>query len=59
MIDQVIHRIKVRQAELQVSLAVGMPVTWEAYQRMVGEHQGMQVVLDIIDTMLDEERNQD
>jgi hypothetical protein len=59
MIDQVIHRIKVRQSELQVSLAVGMPVTWEAYQRMVGEHQGMQVVLDIIDTMLDEERNQD
>ncbi len=59
MIDQVIHRIKVRQAELQVSLAVGMPVTWEAYQRMVGEHQGMQAVLDIIDTMLDEERNQD
>jgi hypothetical protein len=59
MIDQVIHRIKVRQSELQVSLAVGMPVTWEAYQRMVGEHQGMQTVLDIIDTMLDEERNQD
>jgi hypothetical protein len=59
MIDQVIHRIKVRQSELQVSLAVGMPVTWEAYQRMVGEHQGMQAVLDIIDSMLDEERNQD
>jgi hypothetical protein len=59
MIDQLIHRIKVRQSELQVSLAVGMPVTWEAYQRMVGEHQGMQVVLDIIDKMLDEERNQD
>jgi hypothetical protein len=36
-----------------------MPVTWEAYQRMVGEHQGMQTVLDIIDSMLDEERNQD
>lgn len=59
MIDQVIHRIKVRQSELQVSLAVGMPATWEAYQRMVGEHQGMQAVLDIIDSMLDEERNQD
>ena len=59
MIDQVIHRIKVRQSELQVSLAVGMPVTWEAYQRMVGEHQGMQGVLDMIDKMLDEERNQD
>ena len=46
MIDQVIHRIKLRQTELQVALAVGMPVTWEAYQRMVGEHQGLQIGMD-------------
>ena len=59
MIDQVIHRIKLRQTELQVALAVGMPVTWEAYQRMVGEHQGLQGAMDMIDTMLEEEKNQD
>ena len=59
MIDQLIHRIKVRQAELQVSLAQGTPMTWEAYQRMVGEHQGLQSALDIIDNMLEENRSQD
>ena len=59
MIEALIHRIKVRQAELQVSLAVGMASTWEAYQRMVGEHQGLQTTLDILDSMLEEERNQD
>lgn len=59
MIEQLIHRIKVRQAELQVALAQGMPMTWEAYQRMVGEHQGLQAAMDMIDAMLEEEKNQD
>ena len=59
MIEQLIHRIKVRQAELQVSLAQGMPMTWEAYQRMVGEFQGLQTALDLIDNMLEEEKNLD
>lgn len=59
MIEQLIHRIKVRQAELQVSLAQGTPMTWEAYQRMVGEFQGLQTTLDIVDAMLDEEKNRD
>jgi hypothetical protein len=58
MIEQLIHRIKVRQAELQVSLAAGMP-NWESYQRMVGTHQGLQEAMDMIDNMLDEEKNQD
>ena len=40
MIEQLLHRIKIRQAEIQVSLAQGTPMNWEAYQRMVGEHQG-------------------
>jgi hypothetical protein len=59
MIEQLIHRIKVRQAELQLSLAVGMASTWEAYQRMVGEHQGLQTTMDLIDAMLEEDKNQD
>ena len=59
MIEQLIHRIKVRQAELQISLAQGNAMTWEAYQRMVGEHQGLQTAMDMIDTMLEEEKNQD
>lgn len=55
MIEALIHRIKIRQSELQVSLAIGMPITWEAYQRMVGEYQGLQGTLDMIDNMLEEE----
>ena len=59
MIEQLIHRIKVRQAELQLSLAAGIPASWDGYQRMVGEHQGLQKTLDIIDAMLEEDKNQD
>ena len=59
MIEQLIHRIKVRQAELQISLAAGNAMTWEAYQRMVGEHQGLQTAMDMIDSMLEEEKNRD
>jgi hypothetical protein len=59
MIEQLIHRIKVRQAEIQVSLANGMPINWESYQRMVGEFQGLQAAMDMIDNMLDEEKHQD
>ena len=55
MIEALIHRMKIRQTELQVALAHGVPNTWEAYKRMVGEYQGIQYVLDTIDNMLDEE----
>ena len=59
MIEQLIHRIKIRQAEIQVSLSVGTPINWESYQRMVGEHQGLQSAMDMIDNMLEEEKHQD
>jgi hypothetical protein len=59
MIPLVIHVIKLRQAEIAHSLALGTAFNWESYQRMVGEHQGLQYVLDSIDKMLDEERNQE
>lgn len=59
MIEQLIHRIKIRQSELQVSLAQGNAMTWEAYQRMVGEFQGLQTTLDMIEAMMDEEKNRD
>ena len=59
MIPSVIHVIKLRQAEIAHSLALGNAFNCESYQRMVGEHQGLQFVLDSIDKMLDEERNQE
>jgi hypothetical protein len=59
MIEQIIHQLKIRQTELQITLANGGAVSWDAYQRLVGEHQGVQFVLDRIDAMLeeDEQRN--
>ena len=59
MLESLIHRIKIRQAELHLSLAQGVPASWDGYQRMVGEYQGLQLTLDMIDAMLDEEKNQD
>lgn len=59
MIERLIHLIKIRQAEMHVSLAQGNAVTWEAYQRIVGEYQGLQAAMDMIDNMLDEEKNKD
>ena len=59
MLEQLIHRIKIRQAELQLSLAAGIPASWEGYQRMVGEHNGLQEAMNMIDAMLDEEKNRD
>jgi hypothetical protein len=54
MIEALIHRIKIRQSEIQVSLATGMPASWEAYQRIVGEYQGLQVALELIDDILED-----
>ena len=59
MIEQLIHRIKVKQAEISLSLCVGSVMTWEAYQRIVGTYQGLQDALDMIDNMLEEEKNLD
>ena len=59
MIEALIHRIKLRQAELQASLAMGNAPNWETYQRIVGTHQGLQDTMDMIDHMLDEEKNRD
>ena len=55
MIEQLIHRIKIRQSELQVSMAQGNPASWEIYQKMIGEYQGLQNALDMIDQMLSED----
>lgn len=59
MIEALLHRIKIKQAEISVALANGSVTTWEAYQRLVGHHQGLQDVLEMVNNMLEEERNQD
>ena len=58
MIEALIHRVKIKQAELKEALAHGVPA-WESYQRLVGEYQGLQDVLDMFDNMLEEEKHLD
>ena len=59
MIEQLIHVIKLRQAELAASLAFGNATTWEAYQRMVGEYQGLEYALNSFDRMAEEDEGRE
>jgi len=59
MINPLIDKIKQRQHEIEKSLSAGSPVNWESYQRMVGENYGLQFAIDVINGLLDEERNQE
>ena len=59
MINPLIGQLKQRQLEIQQSLAAGSPINWESYQRMVGEYQGLQYAMDVINGLLDEERNKE
>ena len=52
MIEQLIHKIKIRQSEIQLALAQGTAGNWDAYQRMVGEWQGLEKALALIDDLL-------
>ena len=51
-----IGAIQAEQERIQRSMAAGTPVTFEAYQRLVGEHQGLAKALEILNTLLEEDQ---
>lgn len=53
-VGDLIDQIKARQLKIAQSLAHGHAPTWEAYQRLVGQHQGLEDTLDIINDLLKE-----
>ena len=53
--SDLIHAIQVRQSEIRMSLAAGNAVTWEAYQRLVGQYAGLEEALTILNNLLKEE----
>ena len=55
MINALITVVKLRQTEIGHSLAMGNASTWEGYQRMVGEAQGIQFAIDAINRILEQE----
>lgn len=60
-IGDLIGAIRDRQAMIAQSLVTGNVVSFEAYQRLVGRHQGLEEALDIINNLLkdpDDESNE-
>ena len=53
-IADLISGIKASQSEIALSLAHGNASSWEAYQRMVGQHQGLEQALEILNNILKE-----
>jgi hypothetical protein len=56
-VSDVIGRIKAAQLRLAGSLANGTPQSFDAYQRLVGQHQGLDEALNIINQLLEEDEN--
>lgn len=54
LINGLINKIKLRQVEIVDSMVNGRFVNFESYQRYVGQHQGLQEALDILDNLMKE-----
>ena len=54
-VSDLIGAIEVRKLAIAQSLVNGNAVTFEAYQRLVGQHQGLEEALVILNDLLNEE----
>jgi len=54
-ISDLIGGIKASQGEIALSLARGNASSWEAYHRMIGQYEGLQQALDILDNLMKDE----
>ena len=54
-VSDLIGAIEVRKAAIAQSLVNGNAVTFEAYQRLVGQHQGLEEALVILNDLLKED----
>jgi hypothetical protein len=54
-VSDLIGAIEVRKSAIAQSLVNGNAVTFEAYQRLVGQHQGLEEALVILNDLLNEE----
>jgi hypothetical protein len=54
-ISDLIDGVKRRQQDIADSLVNGNCVNFETYQRLVGQHQGLQEALQILDNIMKEE----
>lgn len=56
-VSDFIGAVKARQAEISSGLTNGNCVNFESYQRLVGQYQGLQEALEIINNLLKEEED--
>lgn len=54
--NNLITGIKQRQQEIAESLVNGNCVNFESYQRLVGQYQGLEESLNILNNLLEEEK---
>ena len=54
-VSDFIGAVKARRAEIAESLAAGNCINFESYQRLVGQLQGLDESLDILNQLLKEE----
>ena len=54
-VSDFVEALKYEQQRLRDAMAAGSPATFEAYQRLVGQHQGLEEALVILNDLLTEE----
>lgn len=54
-VSDLVGAIEVRKSAIAQSLVNGNAVTFEAYQRLVGQHQGLEEALVILNDLLKED----
>jgi hypothetical protein len=57
-ISDFIGALKASQSEISLSLARGNVPTWDAYQRLVGKHDGLEEALLILNNLLKEDKDE-
>jgi hypothetical protein len=55
-ISDLIGRIKQKQADVATAIVSGYCVNFESYQRLIGQHQGLDEALNLINVILEEEK---
>jgi len=56
-VSDFISAVKARQVEIAQALAVGQASSFDSYQRLVGEHAGLERSLEILNNLLKEEED--
>ena len=58
LISDMISAVKGEQARISQALTDGNVINFETYQRLVGQHQGLEKALEIINSLIEEKENE-